>query len=181
MIQLHRLLRFHLRLVDYESIMSLELKVLGFTVPIVPHSPAFSPQQPSGICVSQSRLRGPRRGNGSGSPPSTRLGCDRCNPSTAAGTNRGIHDRGLIDGTLPSNLLNATHSSAHPQLVIWDWMLSLAEEYRVVKRCGRSATVLAYFLARGSVVTLSVLVFIFGTRLPGKPHLHASESTLTLA
>ncbi|KZP10665.1 hypothetical protein FIBSPDRAFT_1051167 [Athelia psychrophila] len=51
-------------------------------------------------------------------------------------------------------------------VVTWDWMLSLAEEYRVVKRCGRSATVLVYFLARSSVLTLCVLVLIFYVGLP---------------
>ncbi|KZP15548.1 hypothetical protein FIBSPDRAFT_1048057 [Athelia psychrophila] len=50
--------------------------------------------------------------------------------------------------------------------VIWDWMLSLAEEYRVVKRCGKSTAVLAYFLARASALTLCVLVFIFYTIIP---------------
>ncbi|KZP10696.1 hypothetical protein FIBSPDRAFT_201061 [Athelia psychrophila] len=50
--------------------------------------------------------------------------------------------------------------------VIWDWMLSLAEEYRVVKRCGRSAAVLAYFLARTTALTLCILVFIFYTGVP---------------
>ncbi|KZP05394.1 hypothetical protein FIBSPDRAFT_872378, partial [Athelia psychrophila] len=45
-------------------------------------------------------------------------------------------------------------------------MLSLGEEYRVVKRCGPSVTVLVYFLARSSVLTLCVLVLIFYTGLP---------------
>ncbi|KZP10683.1 hypothetical protein FIBSPDRAFT_1051179 [Athelia psychrophila] len=48
----------------------------------------------------------------------------------------------------------------------WDWMISLAEEYRVVKRCGRSTAVLAYFLARTSPLILCVLVLIFYTGIP---------------
>ncbi|KZP05400.1 hypothetical protein FIBSPDRAFT_1054098 [Athelia psychrophila] len=51
--------------------------------------------------------------------------------------------------------------------VTWDWIISLAGEYRVVKRCGvRSAAVLAYVLARASALTLCVLVLLFYTGLP---------------
>ncbi|KZP14753.1 hypothetical protein FIBSPDRAFT_833798 [Athelia psychrophila] len=50
--------------------------------------------------------------------------------------------------------------------ITWDWVLSLAEEYGVVKRCGSSAAVVAYFLARASAVTCCVLTFIFCTGVP---------------
>ncbi|KZP04066.1 hypothetical protein FIBSPDRAFT_1054923 [Athelia psychrophila] len=50
--------------------------------------------------------------------------------------------------------------------VIWDWLLSLAEEYRVMKRCGRSAATFAYFTARASALILCVLVYIFYTGIP---------------
>lgn len=43
----------------------------------------------------------------------------------------------------------------------WDWILALAEEYEIVKRCGRNCTVLVYFLARISAGVLCVLVLIY--------------------
>ncbi|KZP05396.1 hypothetical protein FIBSPDRAFT_967317 [Athelia psychrophila] len=46
----------------------------------------------------------------------------------------------------------------------WDWMVSLVEEYRVVKRCGRSAAVLAYFLARMGALTMCALALTFYER-----------------
>ncbi|KZP05395.1 hypothetical protein FIBSPDRAFT_1054096 [Athelia psychrophila] len=62
---------------------------------------------------------------------------------------------------------NATYLVVGALTVLtWDWMFSLADEYRVVKRCGRSAAVLAYFLARASALTLCVLVLIFLTGVP---------------
>ncbi|KZP10687.1 hypothetical protein FIBSPDRAFT_937909 [Athelia psychrophila] len=69
-------------------------------------------------------------------------------PATATDTNRDISCLGCIDGAT------------------WDWILSLAEEYRVVKRCGRSAAVLAYFLARTSALTVCALFLIFLTGVP---------------
>ncbi|KZP18409.1 hypothetical protein FIBSPDRAFT_1046273 [Athelia psychrophila] len=48
----------------------------------------------------------------------------------------------------------------------WDWTLALAEEYRIVKRCGLSFAILAYFLARTSAVMLCVLTLIFYTGVP---------------
>ncbi|KZP05390.1 hypothetical protein FIBSPDRAFT_940473 [Athelia psychrophila] len=52
--------------------------------------------------------------------------------------------------------------------ITWDWIISLAEEYGVVKRCGSSATVIAYFLARASAVTCCVLAFVFYTGVPSE-------------
>ncbi|KZP13009.1 hypothetical protein FIBSPDRAFT_1049715 [Athelia psychrophila] len=48
----------------------------------------------------------------------------------------------------------------------WDWALALAEEHRIIKRCGPSFAVIAYFLTRTSAVMLCVLTLIFYTGVP---------------
>ncbi|KZP10686.1 hypothetical protein FIBSPDRAFT_962882 [Athelia psychrophila] len=50
--------------------------------------------------------------------------------------------------------------------VLWDWILSLADEYRIVKRCGASTAVFACFLARSSAVISCVLTLIFSMGIP---------------
>lgn len=52
------------------------------------------------------------------------------------------------------------------QLVTWDWILSLREDCRIVKRCGPSIAIVAYFLARFSAVAFCVLVTMFYTGVP---------------
>ncbi|KZP31643.1 hypothetical protein FIBSPDRAFT_944714 [Athelia psychrophila] len=48
----------------------------------------------------------------------------------------------------------------------WDWALTLEEESRIVKRCGRSLAVLAYFVARTTAVILCLLSLVFLTIVP---------------
>ncbi|KZP23345.1 hypothetical protein FIBSPDRAFT_952144 [Athelia psychrophila] len=48
----------------------------------------------------------------------------------------------------------------------WDWTLALGEEVRMVKRCGRSHAVLAYFLARTSVVIGCISALVFFIKVP---------------
>ncbi|KZP10718.1 hypothetical protein FIBSPDRAFT_937929 [Athelia psychrophila] len=49
----------------------------------------------------------------------------------------------------------------------WDWMLSVVEEYRMVKKCGLSIAVAVYFLARISMTVNFVLIIIFQSSLLG--------------
>ncbi|KZP07931.1 hypothetical protein FIBSPDRAFT_992785 [Athelia psychrophila] len=49
---------------------------------------------------------------------------------------------------------------------MWDWTLTLGEEFRIAKRCGPTLAVLAYFLARTSAVAVCVLCVIFFVRPP---------------
>ncbi|KZP13031.1 hypothetical protein FIBSPDRAFT_960963 [Athelia psychrophila] len=71
-----------------------------------------------------------------------------------------------IDTTLQQTQIAIYIILASLTAVIWDWLLSLAEEYRVMKRCGRSAATFAYFTARASALILCVLVYIFYTGIP---------------
>ncbi|KZP10680.1 hypothetical protein FIBSPDRAFT_937905 [Athelia psychrophila] len=48
---------------------------------------------------------------------------------------------------------------------MWDWTLSLEEELRIVKRCGRSPAVFAYFLARTSAVMLCAFSLVLYTKV----------------
>lgn len=60
-------------------------------------------------------------------------------------------------------------NNAH-QVATWDWTLALEEEFRLVKRCGRSLAILAYFVARATAVMLCILSLVFLTNVPpGKP------------
>ncbi|KZP21461.1 hypothetical protein FIBSPDRAFT_1044183 [Athelia psychrophila] len=51
-------------------------------------------------------------------------------------------------------------------VVAWDWALSLEEEVRMVKRCGRSRAVLGYFLARTSGLMGCIVALVFVTGVP---------------
>ncbi|KZP12863.1 hypothetical protein FIBSPDRAFT_1049789 [Athelia psychrophila] len=50
-------------------------------------------------------------------------------------------------------------------ILLWDWILAIGEELRIVKRCGRNHAVLAYFLARASAVMVCVLGLAFFTKV----------------
>ncbi|KZP09533.1 hypothetical protein FIBSPDRAFT_759778 [Athelia psychrophila] len=49
---------------------------------------------------------------------------------------------------------------------MWDWTLTLGEEFRIAKRCGPTLAVAAYFLARTSALMVCVLSVIFLVRPP---------------
>lgn len=63
------------------------------------------------------------------------------------------------------------------QILTWDWIISLAEEYRTVKkRHGPNFALLVYFLARASTMALCVLSFTFNANITGKAPLLTWDS-----
>ncbi|KAF7968180.1 hypothetical protein HWV62_31692 [Athelia sp. TMB] len=46
-------------------------------------------------------------------------------------------------------------------VLVWDWLLSIADEVRLTQRCGASIALFAYFVARISIFSLCVLIIIF--------------------
>ncbi|KZP25765.1 hypothetical protein FIBSPDRAFT_366654 [Athelia psychrophila] len=54
--------------------------------------------------------------------------------------------------------------------VLWDWVLSSADDCKLVQGCGHAAAMLAYFLARASAITVCILALIFYTGVPPGEH-----------
>ncbi|KZP29648.1 hypothetical protein FIBSPDRAFT_926834 [Athelia psychrophila] len=79
------------------------------------------------------------------------------------------------DSDVTVQLLRQTQAAAYIALcslmaVMWDWILSLAEDYLLVKGCRHTFAMLAYFLARSSAVTLCILALIFYSGVPPGDH-----------
>ncbi|KZP15529.1 hypothetical protein FIBSPDRAFT_958701 [Athelia psychrophila] len=63
--------------------------------------------------------------------------------------------------------------------VTWDWVLSVEEECRIVRRCGLSIPVVVYYLARISAMVLCVLSVAIHSILPESDSCRAIISTMT--